>query len=305
VKGTRQAQGESKHKEQRGELHGLKDEETVAKNRRIGQAFGKRSNGRYVFSGRSAAFKPQQATIDTRCSRNGQKRGEVNFVKRRKDPRCLNELEQSSPLAAIRTLLRLKSRAPAVKRVQWVTIDFWKTMKLLSGIGLALALTLGAGILGCASHSNATKDKSVRERWNFHFDSRNWQVVFQAGNDQQAIRQYVLQGQSVTNWTELVTSLYVAGEFPPRALFEQFRRELSRGCPNVKMNIIEASENTIVFEWRHEGCQGIPPQHEIRRISAVKSGTLTLSFVEKTPELAKEKRLTWIANVTEAKPAVR
>jgi hypothetical protein len=69
-------------------------EETIRRHRARSNHF-KASLSAGTFSGRSAAFKPQQATIDTTYSRNGQKRGEVNFVKRRKDRR-LSELEQSS-----------------------------------------------------------------------------------------------------------------------------------------------------------------------------------------------------------------
>jgi hypothetical protein len=135
----------------------------------------------------------------------------------------------------------------------------------------------------------------IPERWVFSFDSREWQVGYQAGNSQRTIREYVLKGQTVENWTELVTSLYMADNVAPRALFEQFRKDLARDCPSLRTSIIEESADTIIFEWQHDGCRGFPAQHEIRRITRGRTGCLTLSFVEKTSQLTAEKRATWIA----------
>jgi len=140
----------------------------------------------------------------------------------------------------------------------------------------------------------------VPERWNFTFDSRQWQLGSQSADREGAVREYVLNGQTVENWSELVTSLYLAGNVAPRALFEQFRRDLSRGCPSLRVSIIEESAENIIFEWQHEGCQGFPAQHEIRRIARGQTGTLTLSFVEKTRQLTPDKRAIWISIIKAA-----
>jgi hypothetical protein len=140
----------------------------------------------------------------------------------------------------------------------------------------------------------------VPERWSFSFDTRQWQLGYQAANRQDAIREYVLHAQTVDNWSELVTSLYFAGDVAPRPLFEQAQHDLSRDCPSLRVSIIEESPETIIFEWQHEGCHGYPAQHEIRRISKGKTGTLTLSFVEKTKQLSAEKRSTWLSIIEAA-----
>lgn len=149
-------------------------------------------------------------------------------------------------------------------------------------------------LTGCAT-TDTTGSREVPERWSFAFDSRQWQLGHQAGNPQKAIREYVLTGETVQNWSELVTSFYSAGDVAPRAVFEQFRHEMSRGCPSLRVSIIEESADTMIFEWQHDGCQGYPAQHEIRRISRSKRGVLSLSFVEKARQLAAEKRTTWIS----------
>lgn len=152
-------------------------------------------------------------------------------------------------------------------------------------------------VAGCAT---TTTTKEVPERWTFEFDSRQWQLGYQTANRQQAIREYVLAGQTVQNWSELVTSLYIANNVAPRALFEQMRRDLSVGCPSLRTSVLEESSDSLTFEWQHDGCQGQPAQHEIRRITSGKKGMFTLSFVEKTPQLSTEKRATWISLIKAA-----
>jgi hypothetical protein len=51
----------------------------------------------------------------------------------------------------------------------------------------------------------------------------------------------------------------------------------------------------MLYEWRHDGCQGYPPQHQIDRVTRSGKGMLQLSFVEKTPQLSQEKRTAWLA----------
>lgn len=153
----------------------------------------------------------------------------------------------------------------------------------------ACVSTIGCLIVAVFISGCATTPRHAPERWNCNFDSRQWQLGYQAATDSQAIREYVLPGQTVHNWTELVTSQYFARDVSPKALFEQFTLQVSRGCPSLRTSIIEESNDTIIFEWQHDGCQGRPPQHEIRRSSSSHTGVLGLAFVEKTSQLSREK----------------
>lgn len=135
----------------------------------------------------------------------------------------------------------------------------------------------------------------VPERWNFSFDSRSWQLGHQQATTSQAIREYVLSGESVENWSELVTSFYAIKDISPKISFELFREDFLRRCPTTRFSFIEESAGGVIFEWQHEGCGDQPPQHEIRRHSRGRMGLLSLSFVEKTNQLAREKRNAWLA----------
>ena len=155
---------------------------------------------------------------------------------------------------------------------------------------LVVAVSVAASI----GTLNAKKPVEVPERWSFRFDDREWHLGNQAGNRQEAVREYVLAGQTVENWKELVTSHYFAHGVPLRDYFEQVKAGLSRGCPSLSTSVLEESDDNILFEWRHDGCQGYPPQHQIDRITRSGNGMLQLSFVEKTPQMSQEKRTAWL-----------
>jgi hypothetical protein len=139
------------------------------------------------------------------------------------------------------------------------------------------------------------------ERWVFEFDSRAWSLSFEASTASRTIREYVLTGQTIENWTELVTSLFDASASTPKEALARFRDDLARDCPSLRISIIEESAESILLEWQHEGCQGFPAQHEIRRITSGRGGVLTLSFAEKTKQLTSEKRTTWISIIRAAR----
>jgi hypothetical protein len=160
-----------------------------------------------------------------------------------------------------------------------------------------VVMALAAASIGA---SNAKKLVEVPERWKFSFDTREWHLGHQAANRQEAIREYVVVGQTVDDWKELVTSHYFASGVPLHGYVEQVKAGLSRGCPSLSTSVLEESEDTIIWEWRHEGCQGYPPQHQIDRVSRSGKEMLVLSFVEKTPQLSQEKRTAWLKILQDA-----
>lgn len=141
----------------------------------------------------------------------------------------------------------------------------------------------------------ASAAQEVPERWKFNFDSRRWQLGSQSADGEQSIREYILQDETVEAWSELVTSYYHQGNLAPKAIFESIKSQLSKNCSSLRVSIIEESATSILFEWRHEGCGGFPPQHEIKRIAKNSSGVLFLAYVAKTEQLSEERKKSWVS----------
>ena len=114
------------------------------------------------------------------------------------------------------------------------------------------------------------------------FDGRGWTVGHQQRNEVQSLTEYVLPGQTVENWRELVTSTVHFQPVPVARLVDEIHRLMSKDCPSLIWNVIRQDERTIVFEWRDAGCGGYEPQAEIDRVTIEKDGLYRLAYAVKT-----------------------
>ena len=171
-----------------------------------------------------------------------------------------------------------------------------KLVKIFGSIFTILCILFLAS--GCVTQT--TNKDAVPEHWNFGLDLGIWQLGYEADDEEQALREYVLKGQTVTNWTELISSLHLPNPVSPRAMFEVFKFGLLLDCPAAHVSIIKETKDSIVFEWWHEDCGSNPAQDEIRRISATRDGTFTLSFAEKKRQMSPAKRDAWISTINAA-----
>jgi hypothetical protein len=127
------------------------------------------------------------------------------------------------------------------------------------------------------------------------FDGRGWAVGHRQSNGTQTLTEYVLPGQNVENWRELVTSQVFSNGVPLTPFVEQLRSSLSQGCPSLVWNVIRQEERTVIYEWRDSGCGGWEPQHELGRITIEEQSLYRLAYAIKTKApLAPEKRSAWL-----------
>src|SRR5262245_32438968 len=127
------------------------------------------------------------------------------------------------------------------------------------------------------------------------FDGRGWTVGHRQSNGVQLLTEYVLPGQSVENWRELVTSHVFSPAVPLPRFVDLLRATLTNGCPSLVWNVIRQDENTLIYEWRDSGCGGWEPQHELGRIR-IEGGNLyrlTYAVRPKAP-LTPDKRTAWL-----------
>ena len=134
------------------------------------------------------------------------------------------------------------------------------------------------------------------------FDGRAWTVGHQQRNDQQSITEYVLPGQTVDNWKELVTSEVFFKSMPVAVAVKMFEAKLSRGCPSLVFKVIRQDEQTAVIEWRDSGCGGFEPSSELARFALEKDGLYRLAYSVKG-SLRSEKRKDWMAILDKTPPA--
>ena len=128
------------------------------------------------------------------------------------------------------------------------------------------------------------------------FDGRGWTVGNHQRNARQSLTEYVLPGQTVENWKELVTSTVFSQPIPLAAFMEKLHASMSQGCPSLVWNVIQQDEKTVVFEWRDAGCGGFEPQNELDRVTIEQGRVYRLAYAAKVQgPLAPERRTAWLA----------
>jgi hypothetical protein len=148
--------------------------------------------------------------------------------------------------------------------------------------------------------------KHLIERLDLQFDGRPWGIGYGVSNDTQgAVTEYVLPGETVHAWTELVTVELL----PPHhsagidALMEMTRALLAQMCLQFTWRVLNRENQDVLYEWRHAGSpeMGQPPQHEIARYVKGERGIHRAAYVAKTNPLPAQVRDQWVKLIGQGK----
>jgi hypothetical protein len=124
-------------------------------------------------------------------------------------------------------------------------------------------------------------------------------------DERQRVRifEVVPRGQTVENWTELVTMQSSARKKhpAPRQAVDETKVKLAARCPGVVWNEIEAKRDDILYEWRITGCGTEPDQQEIARYLASKSTVFRIAYSVKGKQMSDADRQQWISRLRAAK----
>ncbi len=127
------------------------------------------------------------------------------------------------------------------------------------------------------------------------FDGRGWTVGNQQKNANESLTEYVLPGQTVEDWKELVTSTVFYQPVPLDKLVEKLRSSLASGCPSFVWNVIRQDERTAVYEFHDAGCGGFEATSELDRVTIEKDGMYRLAYAAKVKgPLAPARRKEWL-----------
>lgn len=161
-------------------------------------------------------------------------------------------------------------------------------------IGIFVLVMMVSSVSGLFAQE-AGQDTNFSEPWVFSFDSRKWVVGHKQEVRGQRIIEYVLEGETVDNWSEMITSYwFMANEYITVGAMEQnFFDILKAECPTVETTSIKKEDDNSIFEWKTNGCPNIPVQDEIRRIAKFGKVVFNLSYVKKTADLSDEERTKW------------
>ena len=136
-------------------------------------------------------------------------------------------------------------------------------------------------------------------------DGRTWVLGYTQDLGVKALSEFVLPGETVENWTELVTVQSwnkQRSNFPPPETAMNLKKEqLMRICPTIRWNVIERREGSLLYEWRIENCPPQPDQLEIARWFEGKWNRFRLAYAAKGKEFPPGKRAELIKWLSQAK----
>ena len=153
----------------------------------------------------------------------------------------------------------------------------------------------GCFIFSCyAEEAVALEDSGEENLLHESFDGRNWEVGWQKHDEQQSIIEYVLGGETVYNWSELVTVSIMIG-LQETVTPEQFMENMKQNMKSsVQWNVLEKGDNDILYEWKVMGDPDLDDQHEIARITSTKEGMYSMRYTTKKVPISPDRREEWI-----------
>jgi len=129
------------------------------------------------------------------------------------------------------------------------------------------------------------------------FDQRTWHLGSMEIPGVQQPKEFVLPGETVDNWTELVTVQLMPG-FQERATAEsaalEFKQKVLTPCPKATWTVLQEGKTDFTYEWQTTGCKGWDNQYEVSRIIAGKTAMHRIAYTNRKLPIPEDQRRQWI-----------
>ncbi len=109
-----------------------------------------------------------------------------------------------------------------------------------------------------------------------------------------AIVEFIRPGQSINDWSELVTIQFLEGNrSAPIDLMSELRDTMTQRCPNVVWVVLDERADSVLYEWVLQDCEGQDDQHEIARLLRGNDGLHRVAYTQKGPRLGSVTSAVW------------
>lgn len=151
----------------------------------------------------------------------------------------------------------------------------------------------------------AQKQSSVfNEKTNLFFDNRNW--IASWGKDEPAITtvEYLIKGDNIDHWTELVTSQFLPGlqnRTTPKIFADSTMAHMKQSGLSPLFTTHLETPKDFIFEFQISSPTSVI-QDEIQRIFATDKGIYIIHYVIKKADMGEQERQNWIQLLKKATP---
>lgn len=160
------------------------------------------------------------------------------------------------------------------------------------------------GEMYCTTQSTTqTKDKSLDinqyEKQNIKFDHRLWIAVFEKADPMMSSVEYIVQGDDINHWHELITSQF-SDKIPKEITVQQFAElamnNMKKAGFNPLVTVHESSPEQLVFEFRILEPKS-QEQDELQIIKKINNNFYILHYVIKKADMGSDNRTLWLNNL--------
>jgi len=161
------------------------------------------------------------------------------------------------------------------------------------------------------AQTNMQHSQSYQEGLVGGFNPGEWTVGNSIADQNQRITEFVRHGETIGNWTELLTMQTLKKPVNPEpiaAMVARVHTDDAKSCPNgFTQNVIaqgfptDTEEASIIYEWQFTNCSPHADQHEVAKIIYGKFNIFRLAYIAKTKKLAPEVREQWIKELKDTK----
>lgn len=151
------------------------------------------------------------------------------------------------------------------------------------------SVLLAAGLVVCNVYA-AEKAAPV-------FDGRPWKLGWSQNERGVVIEEYVLDGETVENWSELVTIQFFPGlnkKTNPDVFEAMQKMNLSYICPTIKWESLYQSQDERIWKWSISGSPGQEDQSEIARLKRTDEGFHLWHYAVKKSPIPPEQEKLWL-----------
>lgn len=169
------------------------------------------------------------------------------------------------------------------------------TKSLVTAIAVTLILTCVGG---------AVAGEPYDERINPVFDEREWVVAHADASREELVVEYILKGESIEGWTEMVTTILVPVKFQPEVLPElrdYYHDGIRKQCAELNWQVVSSSDTMVVCAWDLEPCLDSAVEYTL---TAFRKGVLfthLLTYSARDKERFEEQKPGWLQRLKKAR----
>ncbi len=146
--------------------------------------------------------------------------------------------------------------------------------------------------------------QTTNEHLNLTFDQRHWVSAWDQKTPNMVTVEYIVSGDNLNSWKELVTSQFVPGtkqRLTPPQYANSVMNTLKKQFPKIQTQYLIKTEKEVIFEFKMSQPAAMA-QHEIQRAFLGKDGMYIVHYAIKKPDMGTTANKKWLHLLKQAHP---